>query len=112
MSGRKLEGKIYKRALFLAAGVALGALGVAAPAYAQDEDEIVVTAQRRVERQIEVPISLTALTGDQLDRAGIDNVQELAQVTPGFIATGRATARTIQSVWPLILPTPRSVTSI
>ncbi|UPT63068.1 MAG: TonB-dependent receptor [Hyphomonadaceae bacterium JAD_PAG50586_4] len=85
MSGRKLEGKIYKRALFLAAGVALGALGATVPAYAQDEDEIVVTAQRRVERQIEVPISLTALTGDQLDRAGIDNVQELAQVTPGFI---------------------------
>jgi iron complex outermembrane recepter protein len=83
MPVRKPEGKIYSRALVLAAGVAFCAVP---SAYAQtDETEIVVTAQRRVERQIEVPISLSVHTGDRLERMGIDSVQDLTQVTPGFV---------------------------
>jgi len=46
--------------------------------------DIVVTAQRREERLQDVPATITALTGDQLDRAGITSTQQLTQVTPGL----------------------------
>lgn len=84
MSARWPEGKVYRRALFLAASMA--ALGVMPDAHAQvEENEVLVTAQRRAERQIEVPISLSVHTGDRLDRMGLDDVRELSQVTPGFV---------------------------
>lgn len=47
-------------------------------------DEIVVTAQRRDERVQNVPISITALSGADMKRAGINDVSRLEQVTPGF----------------------------
>lgn len=46
--------------------------------------EIIVTAQRRNERQLEVPISLTAVTGDTLEKVGITNVNSLGQLVPSF----------------------------
>jgi iron complex outermembrane receptor protein len=46
--------------------------------------EIIVTAQRRSERLRDVPISITALNGDQLNKLHADNVSRLQFVTPGF----------------------------
>lgn len=46
--------------------------------------DIVVTAQRRDERLQDVPISITALSGADLDRAHINNAGRLQFVTPGF----------------------------
>lgn len=47
-------------------------------------DEIIVTAQKREERVTDVPISITALSGGQLDRQGVSSVADLAKVVPGF----------------------------
>jgi iron complex outermembrane recepter protein len=47
-------------------------------------DEIVVTAQRRPERLLEVPISLTAMTAAQLADRGVDNVRDLQFFVPNF----------------------------
>ena len=75
----------------LSTAAMIGLATAAAPAAAQtgatqaDGDaEIVVTAQRREERLQDVPATITALTGDQLDRAGINSSQQLTQVTPGL----------------------------
>ena len=38
--------------------------------------EIIVTAQRRSERLVDVPISITALDGDALERAGIRSTED------------------------------------
>lgn len=46
--------------------------------------EIVVTAQRRSEKLRDVPISITALNSDQLNKLHADNVSRLQFVTPGF----------------------------
>jgi hypothetical protein len=51
---------------------------------AQDSGEIIVTAQRKSERLIDVPISITAVSGEQLSQAGISNTLELSQVTAGL----------------------------
>jgi iron complex outermembrane recepter protein len=47
--------------------------------------EIVVTAQRREERLKDVPISITAVTGAQLEQAGVANTTDLQQITPGLL---------------------------
>jgi iron complex outermembrane receptor protein len=46
--------------------------------------EIIVTAQRRDERQVDVPIALTALSTETLKSAGITTTAELGQVVPGL----------------------------
>ena len=55
-----------------------------APADADGSQEIVVTAQKREERLSDVPLSVTAVSGDQLARQGVSNPAELAKVVPGF----------------------------
>ena len=49
----------------------------------QDND-IVVTAQRRAERLQDVPASITAFSSESLATAGITNTQELTKITPGL----------------------------
>ncbi len=46
--------------------------------------EVVVTAQRREERLTDVPISITALSGESLAKAGVGTTQDLTLVTPGL----------------------------
>ncbi|MGH7804235.1 MAG: TonB-dependent receptor, partial [Candidatus Binatia bacterium] len=45
-------------------------------------EEIVVTAQKREQAIQDVPISITALPGDFVAEAGIDNAHEIAKFTP------------------------------
>ena len=45
-------------------------------------EEIVVTAQKREQRVLDVPMSMTALTGDALEREGIRTMGDLASVVP------------------------------
>ena len=46
--------------------------------------DIVVTAQKRSERLVDVPIAITALTASKLSDNGITSTQALAQVVPGL----------------------------
>lgn len=59
--------------------------------------EIVVTAQRRSENLQRVPISITALTSDSIERANITSTTALQQVTPGL-----TTSVSIRSALPFI----------
>ncbi len=65
-----------------------------APAFAQDNDTvaapeadegvIIVTATRRAQDIQDIPIAVTAVGQDQLDKQGVVNVQNLTQVSPSF----------------------------
>jgi iron complex outermembrane recepter protein len=46
--------------------------------------EIIVTAQRRSERLQDVPITITSLSAERLENAGVESVSQLAQVVPAF----------------------------
>lgn len=46
--------------------------------------DIVVTAQRRNERQVDVPIAITAVNQETLSAAGVTSTAELGQVVPGL----------------------------
>ena len=67
----------------------LAALGGAARAQPSEGgtanvQEVIVTAQRRSERLQDVPMSVTALPADTLEKAGVANTADLARVTPGL----------------------------
>src|SRR6266481_7504008 len=49
-------------------------------------EEIIVTAEKRSERLQDVPMSITAATGDQLKSLGVTSADDLAKVVPGFSA--------------------------
>lgn len=49
--------------------------------------EIIVTAQHREERMQDVPIAMSALTGDELVRAGVHSLQDLGARAPGLVVT-------------------------
>jgi len=50
-------------------------------------EEIVVTATRREARLQDVPVAVTAITGDSLAAADVSTVRTLTQVVPGFVGS-------------------------
>jgi hypothetical protein len=57
------------------------------PAPRIDVDEpsdIIVTAQRRSERQIDVPAAITSLSGKGFDAADLGDTKAVIRYTPGF----------------------------
>jgi iron complex outermembrane receptor protein len=65
------------------------ALTAATPAVAQDPDEavleeIIVTVQKREQSIQDVPAAITAVSGDQLERLGIEEMSDLAAFVPGL----------------------------
>lgn len=87
----------------LLAGVSMTSL--AAPAYAQQDagadapgrgDVITVTARRREETLTDVPVSVTAFSGDQLQRLGAQDITFVGQVTPNVtLEVSRGTNTTL-----------------
>lgn len=47
-------------------------------------EEVIVTARKRAESIIDVPVSITAVTAQDIDRAGITSVRDLNNVAPGL----------------------------
>jgi outer membrane receptor protein involved in Fe transport len=87
-----MKSAILARRLLLAASV----LSLSAPAFGQEQEasqedealtnagEIVVTARKREESLIEVPLAITAFDQESIQQAGIESVADLAFQTPGF----------------------------
>jgi outer membrane receptor protein involved in Fe transport len=78
---------------FFVAGVSLASLFIGCAARADSGaaaepsaslDEIVVTARKREERLSDVPLSITAVTGEQLSKQQITSPSDLERVVPGF----------------------------
>lgn len=75
--------KLSLLSVVIASYVSLPAFAAEAPAL----DEIIVTAQKRVQKLEDVPISLTALNGTKLEETGITSVSGIADYTPSFNMT-------------------------
>jgi len=90
--------------IVLASGAALGAMVLAAPAYAQqaapaadeareEDNAIIVTARRQSESLQDVPASVTVFGADALAKTGVQRADDFIQLTPGVtIVTGTADA--------------------
>lgn len=76
-----------KRALLSGLLAAAGLAAAAAPAWAQDannEGEIIVTAQRRAQSIQDVPLSITALSAETIERSGFSELDDYAQRVPNL----------------------------
>jgi len=98
----------------LCAGVTFAALMVSAPAMAQtagaggddsaestpadNNGEIIVTAQRREQSLNSVPMSITAIGGDQLTAQGISTTADLAKIVPGLTFTQSQIATPVYTI--------------
>ena len=60
------------------------ALGQDATAEADENETIIVTATRRAESVLEVPLNLSAISGAQIEEQGFGDISELAAFTPGL----------------------------
>jgi iron complex outermembrane receptor protein len=63
-------------------------------------EQVIVTAQRREQRLIDVPASVSYIGADQLNDAAVGNVMQLGQTTPGMTMykTGAYTQPTIRGI--------------
>jgi outer membrane receptor protein involved in Fe transport len=63
---------------------AIIAAAASAPGFAQLE-EVVVTARKTAENLQDVPASITAIGGEQLERESVSDIKDVARLTPGLI---------------------------
>jgi iron complex outermembrane receptor protein len=111
--------RTFHRASQLAIATSLALVGYAAPAAAQalpndpagaptdgtaaedavaDEGAIVVTARRREENLVAVPIAVTAYSGDALAQAGAIDITDIGQTTPNTtLEASRGTNSTLSA---------------
>jgi len=96
------------RILAISSGVMAlcGGFGVAAPALAQDaaastDDsgaDIIVTARRREERLVDVPIAVSTFSGEQLAKTGAIDITEIANSAPNVtLEPSRGTNSTLSA---------------
>ncbi|HEX2762290.1 MAG TPA: TonB-dependent receptor [Allosphingosinicella sp.] len=70
--------------------------GTEAEEIATQDEDIIVTARRRAENLIDVPIAVTAYSGEALERQGATDITDLSDTTPNVtIETSRGTNTTL-----------------
>src|SRR6478672_4272677 len=85
-------------ALALSAG---GAFAQEAPAQTDEASQlgdVIVTARKREERLQDVPIAVTAVTGETLEREQINLVKDVAALTPGLNISSDAVGRAFLAI--------------
>lgn len=73
---------LNRTALASAVLIALGATPILASAQSPGLDEITVTARRRAESFLDVPVTITAFDEQQIEAAGIERPQDFISLTP------------------------------
>ncbi|WP_116367576.1 TonB-dependent receptor [Parahaliea mediterranea] len=71
-------------ALSISASLPLISTGSAADSGAARLEEVLVTAQKREQRLVDVPMSISAFSGEELQQKGITNIQDLSFSVPGM----------------------------
>ena len=81
---------IRPTALLLSTSLSVLAVTAAQAEEADTGDTIVVTAQLREQDPIEVPMTLSVVGGDDLERLGIQDFEELSRYVPGFVVQNQS----------------------
>lgn len=82
-----LSRQVFHRTAALLAATSLGCIAAAANAQAADSagiSDIVVTAQKRSESVLNVPIAITAISGDDLTKSQSFRLQDFVERVPGL----------------------------
>lgn len=70
--------------LLLAASTILAGPALAQQAAVEFGEDIIVTAQKRDQKLVDVPLNVTAWSGEQLQRLGVTQMNELSAFVPGL----------------------------
>jgi len=81
---RSLAARPKRTALAQAVSVAVLATVGAQPLKAQQLEEVIVTATKRAESVMDVPLSITAMSGNQIREVNLNDVKDLITFTPGI----------------------------
>ena len=88
------------KASFIAGLVALIPLFSPVTANAQGTDnnagaieEIIVTAQKRAQNLQDVPLTVSVLSGEAMDKLNMDNMQDIADHIPGLLIQGSSNSK-------------------
>ncbi len=73
-----------RSAVSAAVSAAVVSAAFSSPAMAQELDEVIVTATKRAESVQDVPLAITALSGNFIENANLDDVKDLISFTPGI----------------------------
>ena len=73
-----------RSSLFKASGLALAIAAIAGGTNAAQLEEVIVTAQKRAESLQDVPISMTAISGDKISEANIQTMGDLSSYVPNL----------------------------
>ena len=79
--------KFNAQPVLAATALALLPFGVLqTPAFAQEAvlEEIIVTARKREENLFDIPVAITAISGEQVENYGINDLQDVAKIVPGL----------------------------
>lgn len=71
----------------ITAGLALSVTLASPMALSQQLEEVIVTAQKRAESLQDVPISISTMSGEKMDEAGIFKIEDLQLFTPNLSMT-------------------------
>ena len=97
--------RFRRHLLPLAVSAAVGTTGVVS---AQTLEEVVVTATKREESVMDVPLAITALSGNFIADTNLDDVKDLISYTPGVSGNSQDSYIAV-SYTHLTLPTKRIV---
>ena len=76
--------KQLARRMALTIGALLAGAGVVAAQEVSSLGEVVVTAQKRAETLVEIPMSISVIGGETLERGQADNFKDLVALVPGL----------------------------
>ena len=94
----KTNTRVARRCRGFCAMILMVGGGVSSAAWADDLEEIVVTAQRREQNLQEVGVSVTALSGTMLRDLHVENTQQLGSQVPGLSVQSYSQAITVFNI--------------
>ncbi|MBP7336572.1 TonB-dependent receptor, partial [Niveispirillum sp.] len=83
----RVRGQFLTGVAAMVLALPLGAAAQTEPAAGEEPvllEEIIVTAQKRMERLVDVPMAITAVTGAEIGRRGASSLQDLQYSVPGL----------------------------
>lgn len=78
-----------RKTIVTAVSAAITASAIAAPVVAQGLEEVVVTATKRSESVMDVPLAITAISGEMIRETNLDDIKDLVAYTPGVTGNSK-----------------------
>ena len=73
-----------KKSIHALSGLALAVAVASSGIGAAELEEIIVTAQKRAESLQDVPMSMSAISGERIEEAGMQSLADMSEFIPNF----------------------------